>query len=92
MNFPFLSVITLTPIIVALLLLTFPEERKNELRMAALAGAALCLGMSLWVYFTYDVAQGGYQFVEKFDWIPKLGISYHMGIDGISTPMILLTG
>lgn len=92
MNFPFLSVITLTPILVALLLLTFPEERKNEVRMAALAGAALCLGMSLWVYFTYDVAQGGYQFVEKFDWIPRLGISYHMGIDGISNPMVLLTG
>src|SRR5574341_314924 len=92
MQFPFLSVIALTPITVAVLLLTFPEDRKNEARMAALAGAALCLGMSLYVYFSYNVAQGGYQFVEKFDWIPQFGISYHMGVDGVSNPLVLLTG
>ena len=40
MNFPFLSVITLTPTMVAVLLFMFPEERKNEARVAALAGAA----------------------------------------------------
>ncbi|MBM4424137.1 MAG: NADH-quinone oxidoreductase subunit M [Chloroflexi bacterium] len=92
MNFPFLSVIALTPIIMAVLLLAFPEDRKSEVRVAALAGAAACLGLSLWVYFTYDVSAGGYQFVEKFAWIPKLGIEYHVGVDGVSNPMVLLTG
>jgi NADH-quinone oxidoreductase subunit M len=92
MNFPFLSVITLTPIIAGCLLLLLPAERKNEIRVAALAAASLCLGLSLFVYFGYDASAGGYQFVEKFDWIPQFGISYHMGVDGISNPMVLLTG
>jgi len=92
MNFPFLSVISLTPITVGCLLLLFPAERKNEARVAALAAASLCLGLSLFVYFGYDAGAGGYQFVEKFDWIPQFGISYHMGVDGVSNPMVLLTG
>ncbi len=92
MNFPFLSVITFTPIVMGALLLLFPEDRKNETRVAALAGAALCLALSLWVYFTYDVSAAGYQFIEKMDWIPQWGISYHVGIDGVSNPMVLLTG
>src|SRR5882672_10605231 len=92
MQFPFLSVITLTPAVVAALLLTFPADRKQEARVTALAAAALCLGLSLFVFFGYNVQQGGYQFVEKFDWIPQLGMSYHMGVDGVSNPMVLLTG
>lgn len=92
MQFPFLSVITLTPAIVGALLLVFPADRKSEIRVAALAGATLCLALSLFVYFGYDAAAGGYQFVEKFDWIPQFGISYHVGVDGISNPMVLLTG
>lgn len=92
MQFPFLSVITLTPAVVAALLLTFPADRKQEARVTALAAAAICLGLSLFVFFGYNVQQGGYQFVEQFDWIPQLGISYHMGIDGVSNPMVLLTG
>nr|MBI2905705.1 hypothetical protein [Chloroflexota bacterium] len=63
MQFPFLSIITFTPLIIGVLLLLIPEDRKTETRVAALAGAALCLGMSLFVYFSYNVGQGGYQFV-----------------------------
>jgi NADH-quinone oxidoreductase subunit M len=92
MSFPFLSVIVFTPITVGMLLLLFPPERKNEVRVAALAAAVLCLGLSLYVYFAYNKAVGGYQYVEKFDWVPELGISYHVGADGISLPLVLLTG
>ncbi|HKZ69650.1 MAG TPA: NADH-quinone oxidoreductase subunit M [Anaerolineales bacterium] len=95
MNFPFLSVITLTPVVMAVILLMMPEERKNEIRVAALAGATLCLTLSLWVYFNYQLPGGDipqYQFVEKFPWLPQLGISYHMGVDGVSNPLVLLTG
>jgi NADH-quinone oxidoreductase subunit M len=92
MAFPFLGVITFTPFIIALLLLMFPEDRKNEARVAALAGATVCLILSLFVFFGYDVAKGGYQFTERFEWIPQYGISYYVGVDGVSNPMVLLTG
>jgi len=40
--------------------------------------------MSLVVYFSYDKALAGYQFVEKYSWMPMLGISLHFGVDGMS--------
>ncbi|MFQ5407016.1 MAG: NuoM family protein [Anaerolineales bacterium] len=92
MNFPFLSVITFTPLTIGLLLLLFPADRKTETRMAALAGAVITLALSAWIYFTYDMSAGGYQFVERAVWIEPLGISYYMGVNGISLPLVLLTG
>jgi NADH-quinone oxidoreductase subunit M len=91
MTFPFLSVITLTPITAALLVLLFPAERKTEVRVTALAAAVFATVLSVYVYFAYDQSAGGYQFVEKFDWVPQLGISYHLGVDGMSLPLVLLT-
>ncbi len=92
MQFPILSVIVFTPIVAALLILLFPEERKDEVRVVALAAATFALLLSIWVYFSYDVAAGGYQFLEKVSWLPALGIDYHVGVDGINTPLVLLTG
>jgi len=92
MQFPILSVIVFTPIVAAMLLLLFPEDRKAEVRVAALAAATFALFLSIWVYFSYDVAAGGYQFVEKYNWLPALGISFQVGVDGINTPLVLLTG
>ena len=92
MPFPILSVIVFSPLVAALVILLLPRERKTEVRVTALAAAALCLALSVWVYFAYQVSAGGYQFIEKVDWLPALGISYHMGVDGISVPLVLLTG
>lgn len=92
MQFPVLSVIVLTPAITGVLILLIPGERKSEIRVAALAASAVAMLLSFWVYFSYDISAGGYQFIEKYDWLPSLGISYHLGIDGISAPLVLLTG
>jgi len=92
MAFPVLSVITFTPIIAGLLILLIPANRKTEVRVTALAAATFALGLSLWVYFSYDVAAAGYQFIEQYDWLPELGISYQVGVDGMNTPLVLLTG
>jgi len=92
MGFPVLSVITFTPIIAGLLILLIPANRKTEVRMAALAAATFALILSVWVYFSYDTPTAGYQFVEQYNWLPQLGISYHVGVDGMNTPLVLLTG
>jgi NADH-quinone oxidoreductase subunit M len=92
MSFPILSVIIFTPIITGLLLLIIPGERKTEIRVTALAASFIALALSTWVYFSYSTDIGGYQFVEKYDWFPPLGISYHVGVDGMSTPLMVLTG
>ncbi|MBC8496352.1 MAG: NADH-quinone oxidoreductase subunit M, partial [Chloroflexi bacterium] len=92
MQFPILSVIVFTPIVAGLLIFLMPGERKTEIRVTALAAAAFALALSIWVYFSYDTAAAGYQFVEKYNWLPQLGISYYVGVDGLNTPLLLLTG
>lgn len=92
MQFPVLSLIVFIPIIAGLLLLLIPSERKSEIRVAALAASLIALVLSIWVYFSYDVSAGGYQFIERYDWLPQLGISYYVGVDGMSAPLVLLTG
>jgi len=92
MDFPLLTVIVFTPIVSGLLILLIPGERKTEIRIAALAAATFALLLSLGAYIIYDRSLGGYQFVQIFTWIPQLGISYHVGVDGMSLPLVLLTG
>ncbi len=92
MAFPILSVIVFSPLVAAMLLLLIPAERKTEARAVALAAAVFALLLSLWVYISYDKAAAGYQFVEKYAWLPQLGISLYFGVDGISAPLVLLTG
>ena len=92
MSFPLLSAITFTPVTVGMLLLLFPADRHTEIRITALAGATLTLFLSIWAYASYDISLAGYQFVERLNWVPALGISYYVGVDGLSLPMVLLTG
>jgi NADH-quinone oxidoreductase subunit M len=92
MDFPFLSVITFIPIVTGLLLLFFPSERKTAIRWVALIASSAALLLSLWVYISYDQSTGGYQFQEQYTWIERLGISYHVGVDGMNLPLVLLTG
>jgi NADH-quinone oxidoreductase subunit M len=92
MDFPFLSVITFTPLVAAVLILLLPEERKTEIRVVALAAGVFATVLSLYVYFAYDPnAAQHFQFQEKALWVPQLGISYYVGADGLNLPMVLLT-
>ncbi|MCB9112752.1 MAG: NADH-quinone oxidoreductase subunit M [Anaerolineales bacterium] len=95
MNFPILSVITFLPFAAGLFILTMPATRKNETRAVALATAVVDLLLSGWVYLQYLLGHmQGYQFVEKYTWlnIPPINISLHFGVDGMSAPLVLLTG
>jgi NADH-quinone oxidoreductase subunit M len=92
MTFPALSAIIFTPLLTAALILLLPKDRKTEARMLAAAGAFVSLVLSIYLYVAYDKSQGGFQFVEQIAWLPALGISYHVGADGIAMPMVLLTG
>ncbi len=93
MNFPILSIITFLPMSAAVIMLLMPAKRKNEVRAVALAAASLDLTLSAWVYLQYLLRDmNGYQFQEQYNWLPALGISLKFGVDGISAPLVLLTG
>lgn len=92
MTFPILSVILFLPLAAALIILCLPANRKDVVRIAALTTAMLALVLSAVVFFTYDKTAAGYQFTERLAWLPQLGISYFVGVDGMSAPLVLLTG
>jgi NADH-quinone oxidoreductase subunit M len=92
MHFPFLSVIVFTPLAATIIILLYKPDQKKAIRVTALSAAIFALALSVWVYITYDKAVAGYQFIEKYNWMPMLGISLHFGVDGMSVPLVLLTG
>ncbi len=92
MDFPIISFIVFTPMVAAVLLLLIPGERKTEIRVAALGAATFALALSVFLYFGYDISAGGYQYLERYEWLPALGVSYYVGVDGMSAPLVLLTG
>jgi NADH-quinone oxidoreductase subunit M len=91
MNFPFLSVITLIPAVAGAIILAIPADRKNEVRVFALSAGIFATILSLFVYFGYNTAGEQYQFIEKVPWVEALGIDYHLGVNGMSAPLMLLT-
>jgi len=92
MQFPILSVLVLLPIVSGVLLFFFPSDRKKLIYRFALAVAFIAFLLSLAVYLSFDPGGERYQFVEHYEWLPALGISYYVAVDGISAPLVLLTG
>jgi NADH-quinone oxidoreductase subunit M len=87
-----LSVITFTPLLGALVLL-FPyfKGKDDAVRWTANGFGALGFLVSLPLWFQFDLAKEGFQFQEQYAWIPSIGASYKLGVDGISALLILLT-
>ena len=92
MSFPYLSIIVLSPFVGAVIIMALPKEKHLAVKLVAAVCAFISLALSIYVVFAYDQTAGGMQFEEQMRWIPGLGISYHLGADGINLPLLLLTG
>ena len=88
---PLVSIVTFLPGVAGLVLLLLPRRAAGALRPAGLAVAVATFLLSLPLYFGFDAELIGYQFEESARWMPTLGVSYHVGIDGISLLLVLLT-
>ena len=91
MGFPILSTIFLTPLAAALLICFVSKESHSAIRIIAAGAMTISLALTIGTYFSYDIAAGGMQFTEHVPWITDLGVSYSLGVDGISLPLLLLT-
>ena len=85
---PILSMIVLIPLIFAALALF--TKTKEQARVIALAGTVIVLLLTVYMYFNFDSTIADNQFEELAQWVPSLGITYHLGVDGIAMPLILL--
>ena len=89
---PYLSMILLACIAGLFTILFLPEKETKKIKWASAVFSGITLVLSVIVFFAYDKNVGGLQFVERFLWVPSLGIYYFNGADGINLPMLLLSG
>jgi NADH-quinone oxidoreductase subunit M len=88
---PLLSAIIFLPLVGAVVIALSPRDRQPLYRGLAAVFTARSLALSLFVYFGFQAAAPGVQFQERAVWVPSLGISYFVGVDGLNLPMVLLT-
>jgi NADH-quinone oxidoreductase subunit M len=86
-----LSLLVWLPIVGGLVVLALGESRVALGRWVALVTSLVALALSVPLYQGFDTSTASFQFVEQLPWIPAFNATYHLGVDGISLPLILLT-
>lgn len=93
-NFSILSLLTFLPLVGVFFILIIrgdAERVAENSKRVALYSSLFTFLLSLYMLFQFDKSSGDFQFVEKVEWFTALGISYHMGVDGISLFFVLLS-
>ena len=86
-----LSSVVFLPLVGACALLLLPRGQDRTVKLAGIFVSVVTFVASLWLYFAFEGNAPGFQFDTKVLWIPALNISYHVGIDGISLMLVVLT-
>ena len=92
---PLLSLLTFLPLIGAGMILFLARGSEVDIarnsRWGAIWTSGVTFVVSIPLWFKFDQTSAKFQFVEKLEWMPQFGISYHMGVDGISLLFVMLT-
>ena len=92
MNIGILTALIFLPLIIAILLIFIPRKDTGFIKNVAFFGSLLVFVLSLKLFFGFDTDEPGYQFIEgPYNWIKTFNIGYHIGIDGISILLVILT-
>jgi NADH-quinone oxidoreductase subunit M len=92
-DWPILSTVTFLPLVGAFLILLIRDDgraARRNIRNVALLTTTFTFVLSLFVWIGFNPSDPGFQMVEKYEWLDS-GISYHMGVDGISMLFVILT-
>ncbi|MCJ8281120.1 MAG: NADH-quinone oxidoreductase subunit M, partial [Rivularia sp. ALOHA_DT_140] len=92
-NFPWLTTIILLPIAASLVVPIIPDKDGKTVRWFALIVGLIDFALIVTAFYTqYDFSNPDLQLVESYAWVPQLGLNWSVGADGLSMPLILLTG
>jgi NADH-quinone oxidoreductase subunit M len=86
-----LSLVTFVPTLGAAVIFLLPRRSDTLVKVTTLVTSVVTFALSLPLYTRFDPGAADYQFVEQAPWMPTLGVSYHLGVDGISLLLVLLT-
>jgi NADH-quinone oxidoreductase subunit M len=78
------------PFLTALVILLVPRNYGFGIRLIAVASSTLTLLLGLALFFKFQAGLTGWQFEQQIDWLPTLGISYHVGVDGINVGLLVM--
>ena len=90
--FPILTSLIVVPLLGAIALALMPKGRAEVLRQVAVMASIATAALSVYVLVAFDTAEPGFQFVTQHSWIERLGISWSLGVDGISLFLVVLSG
>jgi NAD(P)H-quinone oxidoreductase subunit 4 len=91
-QFPWLTTIILLPLLAALAIPLIPDKEGKTVRWYTLGVGLLNFSITIYAFWqSYDLESSTFQFVEKYSWIPQLGLNWSLAIDGLSMPLIVLT-
>lgn len=92
-EFPWLTAIIAFPLIAALAIPVLPDPDGKTVRLYALGAGILEFCFIIYTFTTqYDVNNPSLQLVERYSWVPQIGLNWSMGVDGLSMPLVVLTG
>ena len=89
-DFPFLSVLTVAPLVGALVVAFLPRSRPELAKQVALGWSLLVLVLSVVMWVTFEVGGDRFQFRESYAWIPNWGVNFTFAADGIALVMLML--
>ncbi|MBO9998203.1 MAG: photosynthetic/respiratory NAD(P)H-quinone oxidoreductase subunit D1 [Cyanobacteria bacterium SID2] len=93
MDFPWLTTIILFPIVAALFVPFVPDKDGRTVRWYSLIIGLIDFCLIVYAFYTqYDLNDPGLQLVERYSWIPQINLNWSVGADGLSMPLIILTG
>jgi NADH-quinone oxidoreductase subunit M len=91
-SFPILPALIVIPVITAIVIGLLPSARADYLKLAALTGSTITGALSAFLLVDFEVANAGFQFTVHQEWVSSLGLSWFLGVDGISLFLVVLTG
>jgi NADH-quinone oxidoreductase subunit M len=86
-----LTLILFIPTLVAGVLVFLPSQEKKLIRWVAFLGSLIPLALAIFLWINFNRGQAGFQFEEHFVWYAAINSTYHLGVDGLSLTMVLLT-
>ena len=91
-SFPILSALILLPILGAVLITVISNKHFEIVKLIAMLFSVGVGGMSIWLLASFKTDDSGFQYVSQHDWVTSWGISWHLGVDGVSLFLVVLTG
>ena len=83
-EFPILTILVLLPLFGAIVVSLISRTHGEWVKLAALVTSVSTGAMSVWMLIKFPAGSAGFEFVSKHSWISQWGISWHLGVDGIS--------